>query len=34
MKLMLEKNLKEAKQKALGQFVGKIRESNRWVQRP
>jgi hypothetical protein len=31
MKLMLEKNLKEAKEKALGEFVGKVREANRWV---
>jgi len=28
---MLEKNLKEAKEKALGEFVGKVREANRWV---
>jgi hypothetical protein len=31
MKLMLEKNLKEAKERALGEFIGKVREANRWV---
>jgi ABC-type nitrate/sulfonate/bicarbonate transport system substrate-binding protein len=30
----MEKTLKAAKDKALGEFVGKVREANRWADRP
>ena len=34
MKATMQKNLKAGKDKALGQFVGKVRQANRWVERP
>lgn len=34
MKNTIEKTLKAAKEKAVGEFVGKVREANRWAERP